>query len=185
MQIVEDGASDRADEVDLAAGWVGDARRARPGRGRCAGRWGSRPGRGRCRAGIPPRSPWRGADPATPCTTALARPCLERRPASSTPSRTPIPGNRPSARTKYTPTRDGNARSRCSVARVCSSTTSTSSNGTCRGQLTQVTGLEPARRHSDRPDHRRHRRTQSPATGGASGPGKGGQNRPLRLLGRN
>ena len=44
----------------------------------------------------------------------------------------PTPGKRARARTKYTPTRDGSVRSRRSVARVCSSTASTNSNGTCR-----------------------------------------------------
>jgi len=43
----------------------------------------------------------------------------------------PTPGKRARARTKYTPTRDGSRR-RCSVARVCASTASTSSKGTCR-----------------------------------------------------
>jgi hypothetical protein len=35
----------------------------------------------------------------------------------------------PSARTKYTPARDGNSRSRRCTVRVCSKTSSTSSNG--------------------------------------------------------
>jgi hypothetical protein len=44
----------------------------------------------------------------------------------------PCPGNRPSAKTKYTPTREGRSRSRRWVDPVSASTASTSSKGTCR-----------------------------------------------------